>query len=765
MFKKIVLYSTIVILFLAIVVAGTLGFLVNREYKKILADPNFPSFEVFEQNPKLATIIIDRDNETICEIGKERRILTSFAKIPKCVVRAFVSIEDKRYWEHDGADYKGVLAVAWNTYVKHQKPRGASTLDMQLIKNRFFPDRRKEKKEEREYRKKIEIVSALKLETELTAKLGGKLQAKERIAELYFNQISFGRDRFGIEEGARQIFGKSVSDLNVLEAAALAAMPKDPSAYDPIRHPQKNRARRLTVLREMKTLGNISEDDIKAVFAEYAPKLAPKKIPVLGIFEQDFKTLLGLEPITVVDANPYRGTAQNICDMAKDQLRKKHCAGMNIKKLKEKEQCEERMSNLGIVIRSSVSQKLMAKVSRLAENTVATIKERHEMLRKNKERPQVAVVVIDNETGEIPVLISGAPYFAGGFNFVNGDRQPGSLMKLFVYYAGLRYAGLSPASVFLDSPVSMMNNKPWPANYEPGSMGSVSLTSAFAHSANTIAVKVLIAAGPKNVVRAARELGVTSELKPDLSLALGTYGISPMEIAGAYATFARGGTYIKPMIFTEIGGENMRDSGRLVISPAYEEKTKDLLYAVVESGTGKKVQGIVPGRIGGKTGTTSGHADAWFAGFSRRYTIVVWVGFEKRTTLGAKETGAGAALPLWGDTLCILENGESCGLVAGMSRKKVDDKEDRQMVDESVNEEIINDAIENAAQNETVNDEASDEEPDEVEVELPKLIKAKPTEPSKALEAAPKNEPEPEDETEALIKAAEEAAEEAIKKQ
>jgi len=596
---------------------------------------------------------------------------------------------------------------------------------MQLIKNRFFADRGKENDEARKARKKIEIAASLKLEKDLTAKLGSKQAAKERVAELYFNQISFGRDRFGIEEGARKIFGKSVSDLNVLEAAALAAMPKDPSAYDPSRHPKKNRTRRLTVLQEMKKLGNISEDEIKAVFAEYGPRLG-KEIPVTGGFEQDFKTLLTLDPITVKDANPFSGTAQNICDMAKDNLRKKYCAGMNLKDKNQREVCEEKLSDLGITIRSSVSQKLMAVVTRLAQNTATTIKGRHEM---HKEAPQVAVVVVDNETGEIPVLVSGTHYSAGGFNFSFADRQPGSLIKALVYYAGFRYASLSPESMMTDAPVMTMNGKPWPANYEPEGMGTITLLSAFEHSVNTIAVKVLIAAGPKNIVNVAREFGITSELKADYSLALGTYGIAPIQIAGLYATFARGGLYIKPTIFTEIGGERVQHMSRQVVSPVYEGQMKELFYGVVQSGTGTKVKSILPFNLGGKTGTTSGHADAWFAGFTPRYTIVVWIGFEKRTTLGAKETGAQAALPLWGDVACIMHTGHDCGLVAAMPTKKVDDREDRKQVEEAENpiadeEQLITD------DNELVDDTTADKA--EMEKSATDEVVEQPTKPTAA---------------------------------
>ena len=337
MFKfllKLAIAAMVAMIIGTLVVGGGAWYLLDKKFKEVQADPNFPDFKSFEKSPKQVTTVIDCDGEVICEIGKERRTSVPYDKIPKPVRNAFIAIEDKRFWEHDGADYEGLIGAVINAQLMGKRARGASTLDMQTIKNRFFPNRKQETKAQQEYRKWIEIVGSEELEKRLLKELGSKQKVKERIVELYLNQISFGHDWFGIEEASRKIFGKSVSDVNVLESAALAAMPKNPPYYDPSNAPGRDKKtgktlphnpnwdRRIIDLKAMKDQGLISEDEIKAVFAEYGPRLG-KEIPATGNFEQDFKTLLTLEPITVKGTNRLSGTAQNVCDMAKDNLRKK----------------------------------------------------------------------------------------------------------------------------------------------------------------------------------------------------------------------------------------------------------------------------------------------------------------------------------------------------------------------------------------------------------------------------------------------------------
>jgi penicillin-binding protein 1A len=658
-------FKALAFLALAALVLGFAAYKIGFWY--VGSRPDMPKVEGFYQSQKQMTRIVSCDDELICEVGNRRRISISIDEIPPFALDAFVAAEDSDFWEHNGYDLRGIVRSAYKYLFLHKK-QGASTITQQVVKNLFFA--KDGKFAARTKGQKVrEIVLAVELEDYLAQKLGSKRAAKRAILEAYLNIIDFGYQRLGIEAASRSYFGHGAAALTRLEAVALAAIPKDPTVYNPRARPRKGHKanasteRRVYVLDRLEIAGKIGADEY-AKLKDAKPALVPLR-------------------------SEASAAAQEFCDKTKEKLASVHCADLNIRKSdRDKQVCDERVSGLGETVKTTVDLKLQMAVKRFAAAGANVIALRHH----KTVAPHVVVIVLENATGEVRAMSGGNPYVTAGLNYAFSKRQPGSLFKIFDYGAAFE-RGLTPDSTFVDYPMYLKGpDKEWPRNYEPDHVGAVTIREAMAHSLNTVAMQVLINVGPQSVINFARKFGIKSDLKPDLSLALGSYELTPMEIAGAYSAIARGGEYLQPTIVREIGGKILPREENKAMGERNAGWLQGLLLAVVTEGTGRGVNGLLAEPIRGKTGTTSGHSDAWFAGFTAKYTIVVWVGNKLPTdSLGAKETGATSALPIWADVASFVHTGKPADRVKKMSAKAVDDTAAEKALDEG--DEIVEDEI------------------------------------------------------------------------
>jgi penicillin-binding protein 1A len=352
---------------------------------------------------------------------------------------------------------------------------------------------------------------------------------------------------------------------------------------------------------------------------------------------------IGKDPIALsVDTHPSVGSAPEAMDYVRQELVKRYGA--------------EKLDELGGMVTTSIDADYQSKARRILEHGLEAVSRRH----SPHGVPQSAIeaglqgciVAIDPRTHEVRAMVGGYDFRAGGFNrALVSRRQAGSLFKAFVYAAGLKTGAFTPNTTFEDEEVFLDSKRPetpWPNNYEPEFQGTVTVTDAFARSINTVAVQALQETGITSVIGTARSLGITTAIPRDLSLALGTGTVVPLEIANAYASIAAGGTFAKPVFITEVNGSAEAAGAPVqVLSTETADEMVGLMRAVVEQGTGGAARGKLPFALAGKTGTTSDHSDAWFAGFSRELVTVVWVGYDKTRSIGDHETGARAALPIW----------------------------------------------------------------------------------------------------------------------
>jgi membrane peptidoglycan carboxypeptidase len=706
-------FLKIAVIAIMIAVAGFLG-TGYAIYYSISHSPNKPSMADVLRSMNLMSQIRFADGSTICEDGSERRIATTLDRVAPVAKDAFLSVEDDTFYKHNGVNYKAVVRAGVVYIKRHGKKggkQGASTITQQVIRNRLLT------LEQTLKRKATEAVYAIEFEEYLSKELGSKKAAKDKILETYLNWINFGSGRYGIESASQDFFGKSASQLNLVESAALAAIPKSPSKYNPRSKEGviANAERRVHVLDRMLINKKISQEQYdQAVNAKLV--LAPKRAPLVAVFSQE------------------------ICDAGKARLRTKVCPGLNKDSDRDRLACELKVSALGTTVDTTIDARVQAFAHRSLEQGRAAVGKRHP---KNG-APYASAVVIRNKTGEV-ISVASTPYQAGGLNYAYALRSVGSTMKPFVYGAGFDMGGIiSPETVFVDAESHLDKRHPekvWPSNYEPEFMGAVNVRTALAHSVNTIAVQAIIMIDAENVIKFVRKFGVTSALANERSLALGVSDISPFELANAYATFAREGEYVEPILFSKVDGEVAKRISRRAMSRTAALEVLDCMGAVNTEGTGRAVKNKLPVVSYGKTGTTSGHSDAWFALVTKDYTVVVWVGHKTRMSLGGKETGASAALPIALDIMRFLYTGQAAGAVYSMSTKEIDDSNVVEGMEFIEKEEVVQIGPVNPQQ--TL---PEFEAPDDIE--KPDTEKAAPGKPSKSVKSRSYDEFVPSDESE-----------------
>lgn len=564
-----------------------------------------------DYRPQLVSQVFSENGELIGEFFIERRYPVTLNDIAPVMIDAILAAEDDRFFEHQGINLWSIVRAALANLRSREIRQGGSTITQQVVKSLLLSP-------ERSYARKIkEAILATRIEQALE---------KEEILTLYLNQIYFGRGAYGIEAAARVFFGKPARELNLVESSYLAALPKAPSFYS--RH-DRARERQRYVLQRMATLKFITPWQL-----------------------QD-----------ALEIEPQFSQPQNINDTAAPHFVE------YVRRELEKSFGADALYKDGLRIETTLN----LDKQRAADAAIALGLENFEAREgntDNESRVQAALISIDPYSGAIHAMVGGRDYQESQFNrAIQARRQPGSAFKPIIYAAAID-KGYTAASLVVDSPVIYKDisaaqseqekgeeakQKFWePQNYDKKFVGPITVRKALTASRNIITIKILKDIGISYTLRYASKLGLKGDFSADLSLALGSCGVSLLDLVKAYGAFCAEGVYAEPLAITRIvdreGKEIVRNRPKLVsaLSPQTAYIMTTLLQSVVEAGTGRRVRALER-PCAGKTGTTNDVRDAWFLGYTPDVVTGVWVGFDDLKPLGKRETGGVAAAPIWLD--------------------------------------------------------------------------------------------------------------------
>ena len=559
------------------------------------------------ENISMASAVYDRNNQLIGNLYYYNRIWTPINKIPANLQNAVVAIEDSRFYEHKGIDLRGMARALVRDIIPGGPVEGGSTITQQLAKIALLS-------QERTISRKLEDISyALEIE---------KVYTKKEILELYLNSVYLAHGNVGVEAASRYYFGKSVSGLNLEESTMLAGMIQSPENYSPLRHPKECKERRNVVLRRMAELKYISNAQYKAASARSLHVVNRAAVASVGAYFLDY-------------IRQYLISKENFTE---EQLRYGGYKIYTTLDLNCQRQAEGAMLSV---------PKVSAKV-----------------------QPEAALITLDPRTGEILAMMGGKNYGQSQFNrSIRAYRQPGSSIKPFVYATALE-KGFTAATIFDDKPLSieMPDGSLWkPENYDRTFRGKMTLREALKQSINSVAVQLLQQVGVDSVAEQMEKQGVSSLVKNgptnDLNLAplaLGglTKGVTPLELAAAYAPFANGGYYNEPVALRKIMNQrgetvkqfSIQSSSQSVLSPQSAYIMTSLMESVISSGTGIRAK-LADRPAAGKTGTTSDYTNAWFVGYTPDLLTAVWIGNDRQDrpmTYKDGNIGSSSAAEVWG---------------------------------------------------------------------------------------------------------------------
>ncbi len=668
-----------------------------------IAYPKLPEVsDLLEYRPNLPLRIYSAEGSLLGEFG-ERRNLTPLSLIPKVMKDAVLAIEDARFYQHGGVDYKGMLRAGLAN-LGRARSQGASTITMQVARNVYLSS-------EKTFTRKIyEVLLAFKLEHLLT---------KDQILEIYMNQIFLGNRSYGFAAAAESYYGKQLRDLTVAEAAMLAGLPKAPSAYNPINNPKRARSRQLHIIDRMLDNGYITEAQaIAARQQEIKLRSGPDGSKVHSehvaesvrqmIFAQygDETYTRGLSVFTTIRADDqnvaYRALRKGIMDYERRQIYRGPEEFINLpsdpkemedaiddalvehpdndeimsavvleasaKRILAVRQNSETIEIIGDGLRpaqSGLSEKAPPNI-RIRRGAVIRVVKTPKNTWEITQLPEVegAFVALDPRDGSIKAMVGGFDFDKNKFNRVTQAwRQPGSAFKPFIYSAALE-KGFTPSTIINDAPLffdaGVTGSQPWePKNYDGKFDGPMPLRTALAKSKNMVSIRILQAIGTQNAQSWVARFGFDAEKHPPyLTMALGAGSVTPLQMVTAYATFANGGYRINPWIVSKVidrKGKVLADLKPTSLddaSRAIEARNAflmtSLLQEVTRSGTAARARvELKRDDIFGKTGTTNDSMDAWFAGSHMTLTAVTWIGYDTPRKLGDRETGGGLSLPVW----------------------------------------------------------------------------------------------------------------------
>jgi len=689
--RKMAARSTFLIL---LVLSGVFGLMCGL---LVVYSIDLPQMEdLAKYRPNTTTVLLDIHGHEIGSFALERRVVVPYTEIPPVLRDAITAIEDKSFFSNWGINLFRAVEAAYADLHSKGRTQGASTLTMQLARNLFLSPQKTWS------RKLQEIFLTLQIERRFS---------KEQIFTLYANQIYLGHGRYGFEAGSEFFFSKHAKDLTLPEAALLAALPKGPEYYSPLRDPERALRRRNLVLTEMEQGHKITPE--QAAMAKAAPLGLKIEIPPNSLapyfveevrrqLEKDYGVdevhAAGLRVYTTLDldlqkvANKavldgtakyerrhgWKGNLQNVVLAGLDADAYRHpdwsqrvVAGDYIHGMVTEVHGKQAVVKVGsqqVTLNpedwkwagfSSADQFLKngdLVYVRIEETTGPADEFVKRASLQQDSGVQASMMAVDNANGEVLAMVGGRDFALSQFNrATQAQRQVGSSFKPYVYTAAME-AGMAPTDIVVDGPVSFWTpNGPYtPHNYEPDWKGPMTLIMAFAESRNIPALKLADKVGIKSVIEVAKRFGITSTLPPFLPIAIGAADITLAEQVGAYSVFPNDGIRIEPHYIrqvTQADGvplETRNPEVKEVISVDIARQMMILLQAVTHIGTGAAAASLKH-PLGGKTGTTNDFTDAWFVGFSPSVTCGTWIGFDDRQTLGSKETGAQAALPMWMD--------------------------------------------------------------------------------------------------------------------
>ncbi len=590
--SKVLKVLFIIIFFILLVtIGGTVTF-----YVMTLDLPGIDALK--DYRPSIASRVYDENNELVDEFFLEDRKVIKIAEIPKFVHHAFVSAEDARFYQHKGLDLQSIFRAMFKNVEAGKIVQGGSTITQQVAKLMYLSPERKY------IRKFKEAILSYRIDKYLT---------KDEILNLYLNQIYLGHGTYGIESAALGYFGKSAKNLTLPEAALLAGMPKAPSTYSPYLYYDRAKQRQVYVLTQMMENGYITPEQMDAAIA------APLK----------------LRPI-----KPKDKVAAYFVEHVRRYVQEKYGADVLYKE--------------GLSIYTTLNLSMQKAARDAMEKGLSEMEERGKY---EKGLVQGAIYCMDVKTGAIRAMVGGRDYNKSEFNrATQSRRQPGSAFKPLIYTAAFD-KGMNPSTHFVDSPVVF--NDPsqedglWkPKNFDDKFLGPITMRTALVQSRNVVTVKILQDIGLDYAISYAKNMGIDSPLSRNLSLALGSSGVTLQEMVRAYGVLANGGKKVTPFFIRKIVDrtgnvfEETKPQAEQVIDPRIAFMTTYVMQDVVESGTGRRVKSI--GRpVAGKTGTTNDIRDAWFVGFTPSLITGVWIGFDQEKSLGKQEVGGRAAAPIW----------------------------------------------------------------------------------------------------------------------
>jgi len=567
--------------------------LVASGFLYLYSNIRFDAYKIIDYKPRLTTQIFDRNGELLANIfDKENRLYVKYDDIPPRLIEALVAIEDTSFFEHGGINFEAIFRALIKDIKAMKLVEGASTLTQQLIKNTVLSRKKTVS------RKLNEAILAYKIESELS---------KEEILERYFNQVYFGHGYYGVKTAALGYFNKNLDALSLKEMAILVGLPRAPSAYDPTKHLDLSLSRANRVIYRMYSLGWINKNQYKKATDEhpivYDETLTKNRAPY--IVDEVIKRLKGeFSDLKTGGYKIYLGIDLKLQQLARKSL----------------------LVGYDAIIKRNIDG--------------------------NNSKLNGAMVVLDNKTGDILAMVGGVDYKKSHFNrATQSRRQPGSSFKPFIYLHALNvgYNGQTKipdiSRVFVDK----KSDKEWkPRNYEENFEGMITLENALVHSRNLATINLLNALGMDSVYKDLSKEGF-KKLPYDLSMALGSFGISPYDFAGFYTTFSNYGYRLKPRLITKIESkfgdvQNFEVEGKKITTPSQSFLMIDILRQVVKRGTGRmaQVKGV---EVAGKTGTTNNYVDAWFCGFTPDIEVLTWFGNDDNTPMKKRETGGRSAGP------------------------------------------------------------------------------------------------------------------------
>lgn len=548
---------------------------------------------VAHYRPPVASRILDRKDRLIDTVFLENRFVIPLEKIPRFLINAFVAAEDDRFFQHSGVDLTSILRALYHNLLAGARSQGGSTITQQVARALLLS------REKTYLRKLKEAILAYRIDKHLT---------KDEILHIYCNQIYLGSGAYGVQAASRTYFGKDVGQLSKSEMALLAGLPQAPSRYSPLKNPDAARTRQQYVVGRMVAEGFVDRGEAEDILSR---------------------------PLVVRKQQQAPLEASYFMQQVQAYVEEKYGRGS--------------LATGGLTVHTTLDLDMQRAAARALRQQLL-------MFRVGSEIPQGGVAVLDVTSDRVLALVGGRNFSSSQFDrAVQARRQPGSALKPVIFAAAFEY-GMTPETIVIDAPLQLpgaANGAVWsPENYTRKHYGPTTLRQALVHSRNVVTVKIMQETGVGRVRNLAQRLGIASPLADDLTLALGSSGVTLLELTAAYSAFANSGIFYPPFFISRVEdwqGRTLEENSPRpvpVLSRRAARSVNAILHAVVREGTGRKALGA-GSDVAGKTGTSSNNKDAWFIGYTPALLAGVWVGFDANNSLGPGGTGGMVAAPIW----------------------------------------------------------------------------------------------------------------------